>query len=833
MRLAPALQSLTAFFRLLGSIKRPRALGLLVLVTLTVAVWAALSGPALSLGQTSETGTSGSLPLLRSTSGRFVDVSKIPGTAAAEVAGTVARSTADASNAAQPISGRLLLKFAPGVSDSEKAATLASLGMYQTESIPELGITVAQSLVDGKDQSGNVVELSQDVVRMSSAQTLKAAEASSGVVWAEPDAEYRRLRIPNDPYYKDQWSLPAVGLPVAWNLTTGSGSVTIAFLDSGLGNIQDFANRIVSPYSTVYHSSEYWAWQDVYGHGTACAGIAAAAGDDGEGVAGAAWNVKIMPVHTGDEVATVSADVAGWVYAVDHGANIISYSSGGSDFTQAQKDAVDYALSHNVLVVASAGNDGAGNGLSYPARFPGVIAVGSTNSSNVRSDFSSTGNELAMVAPGEDVVTYWYGGVDSNGQRYYELGTGSGTSFSCPLVSGVAALMLSRNPSLTPSQIASILSATADDLGPSGWDAEYGDGLLNADRAVASAADTIPPSVSFMQPANGSTVQGTAAFVVVANDNVGVAKTELYVDGHIRLTYMPRVPHYYDATVSGALYVGDPAQPVGCVLDTTKLANGSSHTVMAKTYDDAGNITTAQVVVTVDNSGSTSTTNSTTSTTSTTSTSSTTSTTSRSTTTTTSPPSTTTTTLPRAQQFSDVPASNPYYAQISDLSSRHVVNGFANGTFQPDAWVSRQQFAKMIVKTLGLPVSAADVCTFTDVDANLDPTDPLYPDHYVAVCAANNITRGLKPDRHLFGPYNNLTRAQLITMVVRAADLADPPVGYSPPFPVFDDTHYPNARKAAYAGLLTGIQGMGPSYDFLAPASRGEVCDLLYNLLHG
>lgn len=69
-------------------------------------------------------------------------------------------------------------------------------------------------------------------------------------------------------------------------------------------------------------------------------------------------------------------------------------------------------------------------------------------------------------------------------------------------------------------------------------------------------------------------------------------------------------------------------------------------------------------------------------------------------------------------------------------------------------------------------------------------------------------------------------------MVDRAADLTDPPAGYAPPFPVFDDTHYPNARKAAYAGLLTGIQGMGPSYDFLVPASRGEVCDLLYNLLH-
>lgn len=210
--------------------------------------------------------------------------------------------------------------------------------------------------------------------------------------------------------------------------------------------------------------------------------------------------------------------------------------------------------------------------------------------------------------------------------------------------------------------------------------------------------------------------------------------------------------------------------------------------------------------------------------------SATTTTTTQPTTTTTTQPPTTTTTKPHVPHFSDVPSYHPYSVQIADLASRQIVNGFPNGTFQPDAWVARQQFAKMIVKTLGYPVSEADICPFWDVGKNLDPHDSLYPDNYVAVCAAHGITMGIAPGQ--FAPYDNMTRAQLITMVARAANLSEPPAGYSAPFGQFDATHYPFARRAAYAGLLDGLQGMGSGYPFFDPATRGEVCVLLYNLLH-
>jgi hypothetical protein len=181
-------------------------------------------------------------------------------------------------------------------------------------------------------------------------------------------------------------------------------------------------------------------------------------------------------------------------------------------------------------------------------------------------------------------------------------------------------------------------------------------------------------------------------------------------------------------------------------------------------------------------------------------------------------------------KLSDLASSDPYFKQISDLFDRDIISGFPDGTFRADSPVNRQQFAKMIVKAMGYPVSEADVCPFTDVPSSQSLTDPLYPDHYVAVCAARGITVGKTPTE--FVPNGSISRAQLITMVARAANLAKPPADYVPPFGVFDDTHYPNARAAAYAGLLDGIQGMGPSYAFLDPATRGEVSALLYNLLH-
>ncbi len=181
--------------------------------------------------------------------------------------------------------------------------------------------------------------------------------------------------------------------------------------------------------------------------------------------------------------------------------------------------------------------------------------------------------------------------------------------------------------------------------------------------------------------------------------------------------------------------------------------------------------------------------------------------------------------------FPDVPSTHPYYNAIMDLASRRIINGYTNGNFGPGDPVTRQQFAKMIVKTLGLTVTGNEICPFVDVDAQVG-TDPFYPSKYVAVCAASGITMGKTATT--FAPTSNITREQLITMVSRAANLIEPPNGYVAPFTegsFSTPEHYRNARKAAYAGLLDGIVGMGQSYAFMGSATRGEVCVLLYYLL--
>ena len=179
--------------------------------------------------------------------------------------------------------------------------------------------------------------------------------------------------------------------------------------------------------------------------------------------------------------------------------------------------------------------------------------------------------------------------------------------------------------------------------------------------------------------------------------------------------------------------------------------------------------------------------------------------------------------------FPDVPGTHRYYEAISDLSSRAIIGGYTDGRFGPEDPVTRQQFAKMVTGTAGYPVSEADVCPFLDVVVGGPST--LYPDNFVAVCAARGITLG--KTAATFDPYAHITRYQVISMVVRAADDLDPGVlGATPTNPGTwgaDPTHGANATRAEYGGLLDGLE-----LDALRPygnMSRGEVAQVLHNLL--
>jgi len=191
--------------------------------------------------------------------------------------------------------------------------------------------------------------------------------------------------------------------------------------------------------------------------------------------------------------------------------------------------------------------------------------------------------------------------------------------------------------------------------------------------------------------------------------------------------------------------------------------------------------------------------------------------------------------LSSALAFTDVGSTTSYSTAITDLSSRSIISGFDDGSFKPFDPVKRMQFAKIVDKTLGLSVSPNDICLFVDVPSNLDPTDPLYPDHYIAVCAANHITEGTNVAKKLFSPYDPIKRAQVITMLVRAADqfhpglLAVPPASYHSTWGDFDPTHATNAARAEYNGLLEGLPLS--VLDPFGYMPRGEVAQVLDNFL--
>ena len=208
-----------------------------------------------------------------------------------------------------------------------------------------------------------------------------------------------------------------------------------------------------------------------------------------------------------------------------------------------------------------------------------------------------------------------------------------------------------------------------------------------------------------------------------------------------------------------------------------------------------------------------------------------------STTSTTAPPATTTTTAPPVVFADPDLDEHPYAEAILALAARGVVEGYIEGgrrLFRPDDPISRQQFAKMIVLALGIPVSPADKCIFPDVDQTTEG-DELYPDHYVAAAWSAGIVQGTSLDPLRFSPGQYTSRAQLLTMVVRGARscasgrLSPPEPGWPGTLRISDPAHEESARWAEWNDLLRGIDLEG--WDLWRPATRGEVAQVLWNLL--
>ena len=323
----------------------------------------------------------------------------------------------------------------------------------------------------------------------------QVAAGTAGIAGdAEPDVRAHIAVAPTgtDPYRADQWDLNKIHTSRAWQRSTGAG-VVVAVLDTGVdGKHPDLAGHVLTGYNAI--TDKVGGNTDGNGHGTHVAGTVAALTGNGLGVSGFAPDARILPVKVfGADGAGYMSDVAqGIVWAADHGAGVINMSIGSPDKLSAVGNAIRYARSKGVTVVAAAGNERAeGSPTSYPAADEGVIAVAATDSADRYASYSNTGRYVDVAAPGSNIINTY-----STSLHDGDYAMMSGTSMASPHVAAVAALLKAYQPAITPDQIEQALETSAVDLGTKGFDPDYGNGRIDAAAALARIGRVVTSNVT-------------------------------------------------------------------------------------------------------------------------------------------------------------------------------------------------------------------------------------------------------------------------------------------------------------------------------------------------
>jgi len=450
--------------------------------------------------------------------------------------------------------GRLLIAPRAGLSALEFDKILKSINARSQAHLKKLNV--------------HIVGLPVGVSEVAMMQALKA---NRKLKYVELDMAVNHAASVSDPSFSSSWALPKIQAATAWDSANGSG-ITIAILDTGVdGSHPDLAANMVPGWNTYDNNADT---ADVYGHGTSVSGTAAMVANNGAGSAGVAWGAKIMPVRVSslDGYGYYSTISQGLNWAADNGARVanISYGVSGSATVQS---AAEYFRSKGGVVAVSAGNSGVQEAIAANDM---LLSISATDSNDARPSWSSYGSYVDLAAPGVSIYAPTRGG----GYAYV-----SGTSFSSPITAGTIALMMSANNKLTPADVDRILKSTAADLGTAGYDEYYGEGRIDAARAVSAArnliaADTQAPIISITSPTGGK-VTGIVPVDVSYSDNVGVTRAELYVNGNKVAT--------------------DDVGPFAFVWDTAAYSDGA-YTLSARAYDAAGNMgSSSGVSVTIGN----------------------------------------------------------------------------------------------------------------------------------------------------------------------------------------------------------------------------------------
>ena len=296
------------------------------------------------------------------------------------------------------------------------------------------------------------------------------------VVSVEPEAKLKQVgsAVTNDPYRASQWSLTQLDFESTWSTGNGTG-VCVGVVDSGIAlDHPDLSGKVAA--------SADWTGEGVssYGnHATHVAGIIAAKPNNSQGIVGAApgvtlLNAKALSAALGE--GTTSGVAQAIVWAVDNGARVINASIGGSSGSSALLQAINYAQAHDVVFIASGGNEGLkGNSSSWPASYEWPIATASITDTGALSPFSTQASYIDIAAPGSSILST----LTSNRYGYM-----SGTSMAAPHVAALAALARAAHPSESATQIRSRIENTATDSGSAGWDSSFGWGVISPSAAV-------------------------------------------------------------------------------------------------------------------------------------------------------------------------------------------------------------------------------------------------------------------------------------------------------------------------------------------------------------
>jgi subtilisin family serine protease len=444
----------------------------------------------------------------------------------------------------EPVAGEVLV-----IVDADRTSVTDRGAL--TSSVPELdaligslGLSHAESLWPASASGATrFLRLRSDRADFDPRAAAAALRSVPGVRAAIPNLKLDLHVLPNDPDLSDEWFIydggtADVRLPAAWDITKGSAAVRIGIMDTGVdlthpdlaskiwtnpaeipgngidddgnGYIDDvhgwdFGNNDNDPNPHAVIDTVNYGLDEGF-HGTFVAGLAAAATNNSEGIAGTAWNCTIVPLKVVDLAGdiTTSAITAAFGYAAHQHIEVLNMSFGTSDTTGGVpayfQALVDQATAAGVVCVASAGNDGLNNP-TYPAACAGVLSVAATNSTNTRSSFSNYGPWVKVAAPGESMWSALCQNylIDDFSQLFYEVFfgwdgfspymEGDGTSFSAPMVSGVCALVRSQHPTWSPAQVALQIVSSGDAVV---YDEPVGI-KLNAARAVSAPLVSVAP----------------------------------------------------------------------------------------------------------------------------------------------------------------------------------------------------------------------------------------------------------------------------------------------------------------------------------------------------